>query len=142
MRKQQKRHGQGGNFSSGSDYMGLTQSMVERDRNKLVASLSGKSTDENEDDNQSTPQSNNFFRSDYPSKRYAQLMGLDDEGNLKEDNPNKAGDEFRKSYTADVVAGLGLEEQTGLNLANAMAFVNDRSDDGDDDNRYYRGYSA
>ena len=30
--KAAKRHGQGGDFSSASDYMGLTQSMVERDR--------------------------------------------------------------------------------------------------------------
>ena len=32
--KAAKRHGQGGDFSSNSDYMGLTQSMVERDRRK------------------------------------------------------------------------------------------------------------
>ena len=32
--KAAKRHGQGGDFSSASDYMGLTQSMVERDRRK------------------------------------------------------------------------------------------------------------
>jgi hypothetical protein len=33
--KAAKRHGQGGDFSSASDYMGLTQSMVERDRRKF-----------------------------------------------------------------------------------------------------------
>ena len=32
--KAAKRHGQGGDFSSASDYMGLTQSMVKRDRAK------------------------------------------------------------------------------------------------------------
>lgn len=32
--KAAKRHGQGGQFSNASDYMGLTQSMVERDRKK------------------------------------------------------------------------------------------------------------
>ena len=32
--KAAKRHGQGGDFSSDSDYMGLTKSMVIRDRNK------------------------------------------------------------------------------------------------------------
>lgn len=32
--KAAKRHGQGGDFSSASDYMGLTRSMVERDRRK------------------------------------------------------------------------------------------------------------
>ena len=35
--KAAKRHGQGGDFSSASDYMGLTQSMVERDRAKQTA---------------------------------------------------------------------------------------------------------
>ena len=35
--KAAKRHGQGGDFSSASDYMGLTRSMVERDRQKAMA---------------------------------------------------------------------------------------------------------
>ena len=33
--KAAKRHGQGGDFSSASDYMGLTKSMVQRDRRKF-----------------------------------------------------------------------------------------------------------
>ena len=37
--KAAKRHGQGGDFSSASDYMGLTQSMVERDRRKMIEGL-------------------------------------------------------------------------------------------------------
>ena len=37
--KAAKRHGQGGDFSSASDYMGLTQSMVERDRNKQMEAI-------------------------------------------------------------------------------------------------------
>ena len=36
--KAAKRHGQGGDFSSASDYMGLTRSMVERDRQKFSES--------------------------------------------------------------------------------------------------------
>ena len=40
--KAAKRHGQGGDFSSASDYMGLTQSMVERDRNKQTESYDNK----------------------------------------------------------------------------------------------------
>ena len=40
--KAAKRHGQGGNFSSASDYMGLTQSMVERDRRKQTESYDAK----------------------------------------------------------------------------------------------------
>ena len=42
MEKAAKRHGQGGDFSSGSDYMGLTQSMVERDRAKQTAEYDAK----------------------------------------------------------------------------------------------------
>ena len=138
--KQHKKNGNGGSFSSNSDYAGLTWDSVKNDRDKLIESLSGTNLGDKE--NGDPAQTNNFYRSDYPSKRYAELMGMDDEGNLKEDSPYKASNEFRQSYTADVVAGLGLEEQTGLNLSNAMAFVNERSDDGDDDNRYYRGYGA
>ena len=37
--KAAKRHGQGGEFSNVSDFMGLTQSMVERDRRKLNESI-------------------------------------------------------------------------------------------------------
>lgn len=40
--KAAKRHGQGGQFSSASDMMGLTQSMVERDRRKFEERLDGK----------------------------------------------------------------------------------------------------
>ncbi len=40
--KAAKRHGQGGDFSSNSDYMGLTQSMVERDRRKQTKSYDAK----------------------------------------------------------------------------------------------------
>ena len=50
MEKAAKRHGQGGDFSSGSDYMGLTQSMVERDRAKQTAAYDktyAKTTDLN-----------------------------------------------------------------------------------------------
>ena len=39
MEKSAKRHGQGGDFSSASDYMGLTQSMVERDRDKQTQAI-------------------------------------------------------------------------------------------------------
>ena len=41
----------------------------------------------------------------------------------KPDTPVQAAQDFRKGYTADVVAGLGLEEQTGLNLSNAMKYI-------------------
>jgi hypothetical protein len=37
--KAAKRHGQGGDFSRNSDYMGLTRSMVERDRRKMIEGL-------------------------------------------------------------------------------------------------------
>lgn len=40
--KAAKRHGQGGAFDSASDYMGLTQSMVERDREKFSADIDGR----------------------------------------------------------------------------------------------------
>ena len=39
MEKAAKRHGQGGDFSSASDYMGLTYSMAKRDRNKQMESI-------------------------------------------------------------------------------------------------------
>ena len=41
MEKAAVRHGQGGAFDSASDYMGLTQSMVERDRNKQTQAING-----------------------------------------------------------------------------------------------------
>ena len=40
--KMHERHGNGGDFSSNSDYAGLTYSMVQRDRNKLMDSMSAK----------------------------------------------------------------------------------------------------
>ena len=48
--KAAKRHGQGGSFSSASDYMGLTQSMVERDREKLITKLQGQRNSDNNSD--------------------------------------------------------------------------------------------
>ena len=39
MRKAAKRHGQGGDFSNISDFMGLTNSMVNRDRNQLLDAI-------------------------------------------------------------------------------------------------------
>ena len=40
--KAAKRHGQGGDFSSASDYMGLTKSMVQRDRRKFTEANDAK----------------------------------------------------------------------------------------------------
>ena len=42
LRRQQKRHGQGGAFDSSTDYMGLTKSMVMRDRRKQEENLVSK----------------------------------------------------------------------------------------------------
>lgn len=43
--KAAKRHGQGGDFSNPSDYIGLTQSMVERDRRKFTEDIEGMIAD-------------------------------------------------------------------------------------------------
>ena len=43
--KAAKRHGQGGDFSNPSDYMGLTRSMVNRDRRKFTEDIEGMIAD-------------------------------------------------------------------------------------------------
>lgn len=45
-RKMHERHGNGGDFSSASDYAGLTYDLVQRDRRKFTEGLEAKSADE------------------------------------------------------------------------------------------------
>lgn len=57
--KAAKRHGQGGSFSDNSDYMGLTRSMVNRDRRKFTEDIEGMiadATTRDENDGDSGPE--------------------------------------------------------------------------------------
>ena len=101
--KLKKKHVGGGGMGGAKNIMGLTDALVTRERERLVEDLR-KPAVNGSTVNTEPPTQHSFFQ----------------------DKPNvakEASEEFRKSYTADVVAGLGLEEQTGLNLSNAMGFI-------------------
>ncbi len=71
-KKAAKRHGQGGEFSSASDYIGLTQSMVERDRRKLteyVDSQIDEATGQDEADPEVNANNENLSYNDWRSEQ-------------------------------------------------------------------------
>ena len=84
MRRMHGKAGNGGDFSSASDFAGLTFNQVNKDRNKLMESIEGQSASAIDDD----PSSQQVTRNEGPvtfSKEYAQ---------------SRAGEDAYKDFTA------------------------------------------
>jgi hypothetical protein len=113
--KLKKKHVGGGGMGGAKNIMGLTDALVSRDRERLVDELKSGSnigSGSGPELEPAAPQASDYLTDSY---------GFQDV--TKSDTPTQAAQDFRKGYTADVVAGLGLEEQTGLNLSNAMRYI-------------------
>jgi len=145
MEKAAKRHGQGGDFSSASDYMGLTQSMVERDREKqtqayekqfastddlnalkkkMMAAAAGKK-DENSpatpSDRLAQAQDRMATAANDPSSLYSK----NNADAPKADDQADAARNFLADYKSDVIEGAGLEQDIEGNLSRASKAVTD-----------------
>lgn len=110
-----KEHVGGGGMFGDKNAASLTSALVTNDRERLINELKSGANVGTGSGPELEPAAPTA--SDYLTESY----GFQDVS--KPDTPTQASQDFRKSYTADVVAGLGLEEQTGLNLSNAMKYI-------------------
>ena len=148
MGKAAKRHGQGGDFSSGSDYMGLTQSMVERDRAKQTAAYDetyAKTTDLNALKDKLMAQATEKAAGTTPIEPSDRMAAVEDRlekaaggGNtppslFDKDNvaPAKADDQadaarnFLTDYSSDVKEGANIKSDIKTSVSNAARHVRD-----------------
>ena len=144
LEKAAKRHGQGGDFSSISDHMGLTQSMVERDRRKQTEAYDksyAKTTDLNDlkdklmaEATAKAPNSDPIEPSDRMAGVESRLEGaasntppsLYSKNNTdpaKADDQKDAARNFLGDYKLDVVKGAGIKQDIATGLGNAAAHV-------------------
>ena len=148
--KAAKRHGQGGDFSSASDYMGLTKSMVQRDRNKQTAAYDetyAKTTDLNALKEKLMAEATEKAAgagSDpiEPSERMAavedrlekaaggtnsspSLFDKDNAQPAKADDQADAARNFLEDYTADVREGANIRSDINAGVSNAARHVRD-----------------
>ena len=110
-----KEHVGGGGMFGAENAASLTSALVSNDRERLVNELNSGAnigTGSGPELEPAAPTASDYLTDSY---------GYQDVS--KPDVPTQAAQDFRKGYTADVVAGLGLEEQTGLNLSNAMKYI-------------------
>ena len=110
-----KEHVGGGGMFGDKNASTLTSALVSNDRDRLLNELKSSDnigTGAGPDLEPAAPTASDYLTDSY---------GFQDVS--KPDTPTQAAQDFRKGYTADVVAGLGLEEQTGLNLSNAMKYI-------------------
>ena len=143
-RKAAKRHGQGGNFSSTSDAMGLTRSMQDRAEKKQTEAYDqryAKTTDLNELKNKlmveataKAPNSDPIEPSDRMAGVESRLEGaasntppgLYSKNNTdpaKADDQKDAARNFLDDYKLDVVKGAGIKQDIAKGLGNAAAHV-------------------
>ena len=145
------RHGQGGAFDSASDYMGLTKSMVMRDRNKQTAAYDdtyAKTTDLNALKDKLMSEATEKAAgagSDpiEPSDRMAavedrlekaasgsmnrppSLFDKDNAQPAKADDQADAARNFLNDYTADVREGANIRSDIETGVSNAARHVRD-----------------
>ena len=146
MGKAAKRHGQGGDFSSGSDYIGLTQSMVERDRAKQTAAYDetyAKTTDLNSLKDKLMAQATEKAVDSapiQPSDRMAaveerlegaagnrppSLFDKDNAQPAKADDQKDAARNFLDDYKLDVAEGANIKSDIETGVSNAAKHVRD-----------------
>ena len=146
--KAAKRHGQGGAFDSASDYMGLTRSMVERDREKQTAAYDkayAKTTDLNDlKDKLMAEATEKAAKAEpiEPSDRMAAVEerlenaagggntppSLFDKVNAnpaKTDDQKDAARSFLGQYKTDVHEAAGLKQDLETSVGNAARRVTD-----------------
>ena len=139
------RHGQGGAFDSASDYMGLTRSMVERDREKQTQAYEKQfaSTDDlnalkkkmmnaaagkKDDSSPETPSDRLSQVQDRMSAAANDPASLYSNNNAdapRADDQADAARNFLAEYKSDVVEGAGLQQDLEGNLSRASKAVTD-----------------
>ena len=143
--KAAKRHGQGGQFSNASDFMGLTQSMVERDRRKFEERLS--ETQLEDEDGEPTEDLKDIVLSDHMQKakdRVDQWEG----GNTPVYNPEAlmAQKTGQKSMFADSSRKVyGINEEISIHDVNdkrtaAERFMEEAKQDVKDEYEFERDF--
>ena len=143
--KAAKRHGQGGQFSNASDFMGLTQSMVERDRRKFEERLS--ETQLEDEDGEPTEELKDIVLSDHMQKakdRVDQWEG----GNTPVYNPEAlmAQKTGQKSMFADSSRKVyGINEEISIHDVNdkrtaAERFMEEAKQDVKDEYEFERDF--
>ena len=146
-KKQHKKEGGGGQFSSVNDYMNLTQSMVQKDRNAQTAAYDekyAKTTDLNDLKDKLMAQATEEAAAPIePSDRMAQVEermesaasgggnappSLFDKDNAlpaKADDQADAARNFVEDYKKDVVDGANIKSDISRGISNAARHVRD-----------------
>ena len=126
----------GGGMRGAKNEAGLTQAIVEADRKNLLSKI-GSSGKKTEDEVKENTDPNKYFHSKYLSPH---LQGVNDR--LAQEYPTPLYDEterasssFASDYLSDVSSGLNLNEDTGLNLSNAYAYLQRDRDEEDERRR-------
>ena len=144
--KAAKRHGQGGDFSSNSDYMGLTRSMVERDRAKQTAAYDktyAKTTDLNDLKDKLMAEATDKAAGSAPiepsdrmaaveerlegaaGNRPPSLFDKDNAQPAKTDDQKDAARNFLDDYKLDVAKGANIKSDIETGVSNAAKHVRD-----------------
>ena len=148
--KAAKRHGQGGDFSSASDYMGLTKSMVQRDRAKQTAAYDetyAKTTDLNalkdklmaeatekaagagsdpiEPSERMAAVEDRLEKAAGGTNRPPSLFDKDNAQPATTDDQADAARNFLDDYKLDVTKGANLKHDIETGLSNAARTVRD-----------------
>ena len=148
--KAAKRHGQGGDFSSASDYMGLTKSMVQRDRNKQTAAYdetyaktadlnalkdklmaeatekaAGAGSDPIEPSERMAAVEDRLEKAAGGTNRPPSLFDKDNAQPAKADDQADAARNFLEDYTADVREGANIRSDINAGVSNAARHVRD-----------------
>ena len=145
--KQHKKEGGGGQFSSVNDYMNLTQSMVQKDRNAQTATYDekyAKTTDLNDLKDKLMAQATEEAAAPIePSDRMAQveerlesaaggssntppsLFDKDNAMPAKADDQADAARNFVEDYKKDVVDGANIKSDISRGISNAARHVRD-----------------
>ena len=129
-KKLHKKNGNGGDFSSLSDFAGLTWDSVKQDRDQLLSSMEGSGGNKDKDTDTLVP----FAKG--PIEPSAHLQAVNDRLSVgvpklydeqadymsppAKDDEDEAARLFKQQYAADVTAGLNIREDRKLNLHNAM----------------------
>ena len=113
--KMHKRHGNGGDFSSNSDYAGLTYNMVQRDRRKLMDSMSANEQKDQAERGVAEPTTPSTELQDardtvdeLENKDY-DIFNSNISNGDNEDQRNKASQAFLGKYTLDLKDKKGMK---------------------------------
>ena len=139
--KMHKRQGNGGDFSSNSDYAGLTYNMVQRDRTKMLEGIAEDQKNSLASEEQANPKPEDLEPFDFEYSDKVQgakdrideyeldvrsgksIFNQDNNTPVAGDDQAAAADAFVDIYKADLLDAANLQENKAQNLNNAMDTV-------------------